>query len=144
LVCQQVDEKAVAKGSHMGNHKDLKDYLALPYTIELVRQDDSTWFARVVELPGCITEGDSPQDATAMIYDAMAAWIEVALEDGLPVPEPKSSEEYSGKFVVRASKSLHRDLAAAALREDVSLNQYIVTQLARSVGRPEAATTRRE
>jgi antitoxin HicB len=79
-----------------------------------------------------------------MIYDAMAAWIEVALEDGLPVPEPKSSEEYSGKFVVRASKSLHRDLAAAALREDVSLNQYIVTQLARSVGRPEAATTRRE
>ncbi len=123
----------------MADSKDLNHYLALPYTIELVREDESTWFARVVELPGCMTEGDSPQEATAMIYDAMAAWIETALEDGQPVPEPKPMEGYSGKFVVRVSKSLHRDLVVAALREDVSLNQYVATQLARSVGQIEVA-----
>ncbi len=44
----------------MGKRKDLKYYLSLPYTIQITREDESTWFARVVELPSCLTEGDSP------------------------------------------------------------------------------------
>jgi len=123
----------------MDRAKDLNYYLALPYTIEIIREDDSTWFARVAELPGCMTEGDSLEDATAMIYDALASWVETALEDGQPIPEPRAAEEYSGKFVVRVPKSLHRDLAEAAAREKVSLNQYIGTELARAVGRDQAA-----
>lgn len=118
--------------------KDLNYYLSLPYTIELIREDESTWFARVAELPGCVTEADSSAEAVTMIYDAMSSWIEVALSDGQPVPKPRSAEEYSGKFVVRVSKSLHRDLVAAAEREDVSLNQYVATELARAVGRTQA------
>ena len=51
-----------------------------------------------------------------MIRDAMAAWLEVALEDGQIVPEPKPAEDYSGKFVVRVPKSLHRDLVETAAR----------------------------
>ena len=104
----------------MTSSKDLSYYLSLPYTIELIREDESTWFARVVELPGCITEGDSPQDVIEMIYDAMAGWIEVALEDGESIPEPRPAEEYSGKFVVRVPKSLHRDLVEAAARRGES------------------------
>lgn len=118
--------------------KDLAYYLALPYTIELVREEDAAWFARVVELPGCISEGDSAEDAAGMIQDAMAGWIELALEDGRAIPEPKPREEYSGKFVVRVPRSLHRDLVEAAAREQVSLNQFIATELARAVGRPAA------
>lgn len=118
--------------------KDLNYYLSLPYTIELIREDESTWFARIAELPDCVTEADSSAEAVTMIYDAMAGWIEVALADGQPVPEPHAAEEYSGKFVVRVSKSLHRDLVAAAAREDVSLNRYVATELARAVGRAQA------
>lgn len=118
----------------MNNSRDLNYYLDLPYTIELVRQDGSTWFARVLELPGCMTEGDSPEEAAAMIQDAMASWIEIALEDNQPIPEPRPAEEYSGKFLVRVPKSLHRDLVEAAASENVSLNQYIGTELARAVG----------
>jgi antitoxin HicB len=118
----------------MDREKGLDYYLSLPYTIELVRTDDLTWFARVAELRGCMTEGDSPEHAAAMIRDAMAAWIEVALEDGLPIPEPRPAEEYSGKFVVRIPKSLHRDLVETAAREGVSLNQYVGAELARAVG----------
>ncbi len=118
--------------------KDLAYYLALPYTIELVREEDAAWFARVVELPGCISEGDSAEDAAGMIQDAMAGWLELALDDGRAIPEPKPREEYSGKFVVRVPRSLHRDLVEAAAREQVSLNQFIATELARAVGRPAA------
>lgn len=96
---------------------DINYYLSLPYTIELIREDETTWFARVAELPGCMTEGDSAADAVDMIQDAMAGWIELALEDGRTIPEPKPLEEFSGKFVVRVPKSLHRDLVAAAARK---------------------------
>lgn len=116
--------------------KELAYYLALPYTIELIREEDATWFARVVELPGCLSAGDSAEDAAGMIQDAMAGWIELALEDGRSIPEPKPREEYSGKFVVRVPRSLHRDLVEAAAKEQVSLNQFIATELARAVGRP--------
>lgn len=116
-------------------------YLSLPYTIELIREDETTWFARVVELPGCMTEGDSATDAVAMIQDAMAGWIELALNDGRSIPQPSPRDEFSGKFVVRVPKSLHRDLVAAAARDQVSLNQFIATELARSVGRPPVHVT---
>lgn len=85
-----------------------------------------------------MTEADSPAEAAAMISDALACWIEVALADGQPIPEPRAVEDYSGKFVVRVSRSLHRDLVAAAERDDVSLNQYVATELARAVGRDQA------
>jgi len=42
--------------------------------------------------------------------------------------------EYSGKVNLRMPKSLHRDLAHSARQEGVSLNQVIVTALARFVG----------
>lgn len=125
----------------MSNEKDLNYYLSLPYTIELIRQDEATWFARVAELPGCITEGDSAEDAATMIQDAMAGWIDLALADGRTIPEPRPAEEFSGKFVIRVPKSLHRELVDTAAREGVSLNQFIATELARAVGRETARST---
>lgn len=117
--------------------KDVDYYLSLPYTIEVMREPDEgdgeAWFARVVELPGCMTEADSFAELGEMIQDAMAAWIDVALEDGQPIPEPRPVDGYSGKFVVRVSRSLHRDLVQTAEREGVSLNAWISQVLAQGV-----------
>jgi antitoxin HicB len=120
----------------MGKRKDLKYYLSLPYTIQITREDEATWFARVVELPGCMTEGDTPEEAADMIQDALAAWLEVALEDGLPIPEPQKAEAYSGRFVVRVPRTLHQQLVEAAEQEGVSLNQLINVTLAGRITRP--------
>ena len=122
--------------------KNVNYYLSLPYTLKVVREDENTWFARVEELSGCITEAGSAEEATEMILDAMAAWIEIALEDGYPIPEPRSDEAFSGKFVVRVPRSLHRDLVGMAAQEGASLNQYINTELARSVGRADLMMAR--
>lgn len=122
----------------MDKVKDLDYYLGLPYTFELIREDDVTWFARVKELRGCMTEGDGAEDAVEMLQDAMRGWLEVALEEGLEIPEPASAPDYSGRFNLRVARSLHRDLAIAAEREGVSLNQWIATVLAREVARADA------
>jgi len=119
--------------------KGLNNYLRLPYTIEFRREgsengEGETWFARVVELPGCMTEADTLEEAAEMIQDAMAAWIEVAFDEGRSIPMPRTAEDFSGKFVIRLPKSLHRDLVEAARRDGVSLNQWVGLVLGRAAG----------
>jgi len=110
--------------------KTLEYYQNLPYTIELQETPGEGWFVRVKELPGCMSQGDTAQEALEMIQDATRAWIEIALEDGDRIPEPRPEEAYSGKFVVRLPRSLHRRLVELAEVEGVSLNQYINVALA--------------
>jgi len=113
---------------------EIEQYLNLPYTRELVREDDGTWFARILEFPGCMTTGDTQQEALQMLDDAMAAWLRARLEDHEIIPEPLATDDFSGRFVVRVTKSLHRDLVRAAERNGVSLNQFVATTLAQAAG----------
>ncbi len=115
--------------------KTLDYYMSLPYTVEVRHDEESEWpwFAKVVELPGCMTEARTWEELLEMIEDAKSAWIEDALEQGDEVPEPPR-EDYSGRVLLRMPKSLHRDLARQAKREGVSLNQFVTTSLARVVG----------
>ena len=114
----------------------IQHYVSLPYTIELIPEAEGGWFVRIAELPGCMSEGDTPEDAVEMIRDAMEGWLETALKHGYPIPEPRLLAGYSGRFVVRVPRSLHGDLVAAAEREGVSLNQFCNVALARAVGYP--------
>ncbi len=123
--------------------KDLDYYLHLPYTITLKRNDDqgTYWVARILELPHCMTHGATPEEALADLEDAKKEWIESNLEDGLPVPEPT---RYTGQYHLRMSPSLHEALTLKSENEDVSLNQYIVTALARAVGYSEPKLKKRD
>jgi len=51
--------------------------------------EDQLFIAEVPELPGCVAHGDSRAEALANAEDAIDLWIEVAAEDGRPIPEPK-------------------------------------------------------
>lgn len=123
-------------------HKSLEYYLGLPYSIELRNFPGEGWFARVKELPGCMSQGDTVDEAVANIQEAMQLWLEVSLDHGDPIPEPRSDQEYSGKFVVRVPRSLHRALAEAANQDGVSLNQYINVALAQAVGSARSTQAR--
>ncbi|MDP8952409.1 MAG: type II toxin-antitoxin system HicB family antitoxin [Actinomycetota bacterium] len=100
------------------------------------------YFAEVVELPGCMTEADTLEELWPMIEDAKRGWIEVSLEHGDPIPEPRDFKDFSGKVNLRMPKSLHQDLARRAKEEGVSLNQFMITALARAVGRRRSGWNR--
>jgi antitoxin HicB len=122
----------------------VEDYLKLPYTIEVTKdesEDYTGWFAKVEELPGCMTQADTFDELGEMIEDAKRAWIESALEDGAEIPLPRKAEDYSGKFVVRLPKSLHKQLVDTANQEGVSLNTYVNVALSQAVGRQIAKTS---
>lgn len=109
----------------------VSDYINLPYTIEVI-PDENCFFIKVKELEGCISQGDTIEEAFIMIKDALSSWLEVAIEEGDEIPLPESMQEYkhSGKMSLRMPKSLHKKVAKEAKKEGVSLNSYIVTCIA--------------
>jgi antitoxin HicB len=115
--------------------KSFEYYMSLPYKIVLLPAEEGGYVVEIPELPGCITQGDNLEDAFKMINDAKAAWIDVALQEGIEISEPYTEEQYSGKYVVRIPKTLHRDLANKAKEEKVSLNQLTTYLLASGIGK---------
>ncbi len=109
--------------------KSLDFYLNLNYPITLYPEEEGGFTVEVVDLPGCLSQGETVEEAFEMIAEARELWIETAYEYGDPIPMPSTEATYSGKTMLRMPKSLHGKLAESAKREDVSLNQYIVSLL---------------
>ncbi|GHU88403.1 HicB family protein [Clostridia bacterium] len=68
-----------------------QDYLKLPYSTIIKHINDesgSYYIAKVQELPGCMSDGDTPENAFRNIAEAMELWIDGCLEKGLAVPLP--------------------------------------------------------
>ena len=68
--------------------------------------------------------GDDEAKVYAKLCRVVGEWIAVHEQDGTPLPPATAGRDYSGKFVVRVGKDLHRELAIQALRERVSLNSF--------------------
>lgn len=103
------------------------------YPAEVFWSDEDEGFIAIApDLPGCSAFGEDQASALVELKHAITAWQEAATSAGNPIPAPSQPAvdvEYSGKFVLRMAKTMHRSLATSAQREGVSLNQYVVTLL---------------
>ncbi len=52
-------------------------------------EEDQTFLAEVPELPGCMSDGATYQEALANVQIVIELWIETAKELGRPIPQPK-------------------------------------------------------
>ena len=110
----------------------LEEYMKLPYTYIVKEMNDESghyWYGKILELPGCQSDGDTPNELFENLNEAMMGYLEVLIEDGDPIPVPVKDTDYSGKFVLRLPKTLHFRLAQEAEKEGVSLNQYALFKL---------------
>jgi predicted RNase H-like HicB family nuclease len=63
--------------------------LQYPVVIEpLSAQDGGGFVATVPDLPGCMSDGETPEEALANIRDAVDEWVEEARALGRVVPAP--------------------------------------------------------
>lgn len=55
--------------------------------VVIYRGEDSFWVAECPSLSGCISQGESKEEAIINIKEAIELYIESLNEDGLPIPE---------------------------------------------------------
>ena len=113
--------------------KEVKKYLEMPYSFIINQVDDESgkyFVGRVLELDGLLGTGETYEEAYRDVKEAMESYIETKLSNGISIPLPIDSVEYSGKFVLRLPKTLHKMLSKKAKDEGVSLNQYALYKLA--------------
>ncbi len=63
----------------------------MQYAIVIEKVPDSNYSAYVPDLPGCISVGETLDEVTQMIQEAIELHIEGMREDGLPIPEPSTT-----------------------------------------------------
>jgi antitoxin HicB len=119
--------------------RPLSDYLGMQYPFNVIADPDGGYVVVFPDLPGCMTQVETLAELPAMAEDARTGWMATEYEQGheIPLPShPPDYGEYSGKFVVRLPRSLHRALAEGAEREGVSLNQYVLSLLSAGMASP--------
>lgn len=116
--------------------KNLDYYMELPYTVVIEPDEDNDggtyYVSRILEIPDCMGDGDTPEEALESLVIHKKMWLEDQLERGYKIPEPQ--QKFSGKFNVRVGPELHRKLSQKASMDKMSLNQFVTEKLAEAVG----------
>jgi predicted RNase H-like HicB family nuclease len=58
-------------------------------------REDQAFLVEVPELPGCMADGASYEEAVANAKVVIGEWIETAQAQGRPIPEPKGKLSYA-------------------------------------------------
>jgi predicted RNase H-like HicB family nuclease len=73
--------------------RPLAYYLDLRYPVTLYPEEEGGYTAEIKDLPGCVSQGETVEEALEMIEEARRLWLEVAYQHGgeIPLPVPKES-----------------------------------------------------
>ena len=101
----------------------------------LSEEDGGGWLIVYPDLPGCMSDGETVEEAMRNGQDALECWLQACREVGREIPLPGKST--GGRFSPRIPRSLHERLVAKAKQEGVSISTLVSSFLAECLGRKE-------
>lgn len=108
-----------------------------PFSIRPLSEADGGGFAiEYFDLPGCISDGETPEEALQQGADTVKAYLRNCVKHGDPVPKPSAA---SGQWRQRVPRTLHSRLVAKAREEGVSLNTLVTAMIAEGLGQRRAS-----
>jgi antitoxin HicB len=96
---------------------------------QLTQEEGGGWLATFPDMPGCMSDGETPEEALQNAAEAESAWLAANAKWG-----KAKKAEAPARLVARLPRSLHRDLRERATEEGVSVNTIMVALLARGLG----------
>lgn len=105
----------------------------------LLKDDGGGYMITFPDLPGCMSDGETLEQALVNGKDAFNGWIAAQVDMGrqIPVPTHYDEEGKPVKFVQRLPRSLHASLQTRARAEGVSINTLVLALIAEGLGRHE-------
>jgi antitoxin HicB len=108
-----------------------------PFTVrKLPDEEGGGYLIEYPDVPHCIADGKTPEDAISRGREALEACLMTIAEFGRRIPQPGSVGS-SGQWRQRVPKSLHARLVERAGREGVSLNTLVTALIAEGMGRKD-------
>ncbi len=101
-------------------------------------EEGGGWLITFPDLPGCMSDGETPEEAIVNGKDALQCWVQACKDDGRNIPQP--GDPASGKFITRIPKSLHSRLVSRAKQEGVSMNALVSSFISECIGRKEISS----
>ena len=92
-------------------------------------EEDQEHVGLCIEFPSLSWLAENPEKALKGIRQLVRECVSDMSENGEEIPEPLSSKNYSGKFMVRVPPETHRMLAIEAAESGVSLNRLVSSKL---------------
>lgn len=115
-----------------GNMKNLEYYMALKYRMEIEETPAELGGGISICVPmlgreSVVADGETYDEARRNLETVKKEFFEHCLSQNIQIPEPEEEQEtYSGKFIVRIPKELHRKIAKKAKENNSSLNQFVL------------------
>ncbi|HEV8469212.1 MAG TPA: toxin-antitoxin system HicB family antitoxin [Candidatus Limnocylindria bacterium] len=118
----------------MTKRDSVEEILARPYGVffEYGESPSEGVLAYLAEWPDCFAAGRTRRAALTELEATLRELAAYRLRRGLEIPKP--AEDFSGRFVLRLPKQLHRDVERRAKSDGVSLNTWVTQAIAREVG----------
>lgn len=69
----------------MCSGKQLKGMVAMKFFVTVDRDEDGVWIAECPAIPGCVSQGDTREEALSNVQEAIVLCLEVRAERGLPL-----------------------------------------------------------
>ena len=61
----------------------------------VIERGETSYGAYVPDLPGCIAAAETREEVVKLIHEAIEQHIQLLREEGIPVPEARSTAEYA-------------------------------------------------
>ena len=103
---------------------------------KLPDEEGSGYLIEYPDIPNCIADGETPEEAVRRGREALEACLATLAEFGRRIPQPDVKN--SGQWRQRVPRSLHTRLVERAEREGVSLNMLVTALIAEGMGKKEA------
>ncbi len=105
----------------------------MQYPLVLHKDPDSCYGVTVPDLPGCFSAGDSVEEAIVMAREAILGHLELLIETGQTIPEPKPIEihrrnpDYKGAALWAVVEVDTDQLPGKAVRINISINDRVLS-----------------
>lgn len=123
-------------------NKRLEHYMSKNYKAVILKDEIETGYCAFHrELKGCITCGDTIENALRNLTDAKEEWLAAAIEDDIDIPEPDQDENdpdsFTGSFDLQIEPGLHLKAVLKAYEKGVSLNEFVEESIKQAVNSNE-------
>jgi antitoxin HicB len=106
----------------------------------LSKEEGGGFLVEYPEIPGCMSDGETVEEAIAQGREALRDCLAVFRESGQQIPAP---EREAAQWRQRLPRTLYTKLAEQAKREGVSINSLVTAMIAEAIGARRRASRSR-